>query len=300
MSKNEIYQLRNEINNLRKRILDLEIIEQKHKKEIDFLREIKAKLNEKINDFETILETVPAAIWIAHDKESKIVSGNSKGAEILKLSRNDNLSKTAIKDEVPDHFKVYANGKELNPEELPLQKAALESKSIGDFEELLVFDSGEKVHLFGNAEPLFDKNNNSRGAIAAFIDITDIKRKDNQIRERELLLSKVIDTLSNGLIITDSSGKVVLYNNLAKNILEIDFDKNPGFDLMNHNWNIINTDFTKINKADSPVYKAFKHNRIYSDIKIGYIKDNEPKWLLLTTAPLNLNDYGIMILFKEI
>lgn len=96
---------------------------------------------------------------------------------------------TAPGSEKPAHFKVMKDGVELRPDQLPVQRAAT-GVEVRDFEEEMVFEDGQRVHLLGQAMPLRDELGQVRGAVAAFIDITERKQAE---QERERLLEELRD-----------------------------------------------------------------------------------------------------------
>jgi PAS domain S-box-containing protein len=69
----------------------------------------------------------------------------------------------------------------LQPEDLPVQRAA-RGEVVRDFEERVVFNDGSTVDLFGNAMPLRRRDGTLRGAVAAFVDITERKRIEAELR----------------------------------------------------------------------------------------------------------------------
>jgi signal transduction histidine kinase len=68
-----------------------------------------------------------------------------------------------------------------------MQTAAASGVVISEVEVDVVHNDGRVVKLLESAAPLFDEHGNPRGAIGAFLDITDRKRAE---RERERLLAR--------------------------------------------------------------------------------------------------------------
>ncbi len=136
------------------------------------LRAITRLERERAADLEALLQAVPAAVWIAHDPSCQVITGSRAASQMLRMEPDSNLSKSASDQASTTHFRVMHAGAELAPEDLPVQQAA-RGVEVHDFEEDLVFDDGTTLTLLGNATPLRDEHGLLRGAVAAFLDITE-------------------------------------------------------------------------------------------------------------------------------
>lgn len=159
------------------------------------LRESVAREHARAQELKVIMESVPAAIWIARDPDAKVITGNRAAGEILSLPASSNMSLSADAPERPHHFEVRAHGRVLSPEELPVQRAA-RGEEISDFEEEVVFSDGSARVLLGNATPLRDPAGNIAGSVAAFMDITERKQAEKQ---RDLLMAELSHRVKNTL-----------------------------------------------------------------------------------------------------
>ena len=142
-------------------------------------------LRTRTAELETVLETVPIAVWVAHDTEASQVTGNRQAAEFLRLSQTANMSLSAVETQRPSHFVVTKDGQELEPHELPLQRAA--RGEVVFQEELRVnFDDGSFFDELMSAAPVRDPAGNVLGAVGAAIDISVRKQAEEQIRRAAL------------------------------------------------------------------------------------------------------------------
>jgi signal transduction histidine kinase/ActR/RegA family two-component response regulator len=153
------------------------------------LRAVNRKLQQRVTEFETLLDVLPVGIAIAYDAQANDIRTNRWFSEYLRLAPQANASLSAPAGERPTHFRLLKDGRELQPAELPLQRAAREGLESRNVELELEFDSGEQRRLLEYASPLFDETGLVRGSVGAFVDVTDRKRLEEQ-REQVLRVER--------------------------------------------------------------------------------------------------------------
>jgi len=160
--------------------VQIDITEFKHIE--DELRESKEEAEKRAKEFEAIMDAVPALIWISRDPECLSMTGNRAVYEFLGMPLGANVSKTAPEAERPVHFKALKGGVEVPLDELPMQKAA-KGEGVQDYELEYVFDDGTSKITLGNTTPLRGAEGQVYGAVAAFVDITERKRMEEELRK---------------------------------------------------------------------------------------------------------------------
>jgi PAS domain S-box-containing protein len=163
------------------------------------LLESKEREHEHLIEIQTILDTVPATVWIAYDRECKKIVGNRVTNEMLGVAGSTNLSMSAPPNQRLATFRPYKSGRPVPPDELPMQKAARTGQPVSKSEFELWFSDGRRVNLYGNAAPLKNEGGVVRGAVGAFIDITEKVRAQEQVmvRSRELAaINKELESFS--------------------------------------------------------------------------------------------------------
>ncbi|HEX6015567.1 MAG TPA: PAS domain S-box protein, partial [Geminicoccaceae bacterium] len=114
-----------------------------------------AALQARTAELETVMETVPVAVWLAHDPDDRRITGNRHAAELLRLAPVENQSLSAPEGQRPAHFRVLKDGRELPPDELPVQRAARGEVVRGE-ELRVVFDDGSFYDELASATPVRD------------------------------------------------------------------------------------------------------------------------------------------------
>lgn len=144
-------------------------------------------LQNRVDDLQTLFEVIPIGILITEDPEFKLIRPNPAFAQILGIGTHGNASWTPPEPILAPPYKIFRDGKELTPEETPLRYAAIHGVPVEQAEVEIVRDDGARFNLFGYAAPLFDDQGQVRGAVGAFLDITERKQAE---AEREQLLER--------------------------------------------------------------------------------------------------------------
>jgi signal transduction histidine kinase len=148
---------------------------------IEALRESETRERARVKELETLLDAAPIPILIARDAECKYVTANRAGYQLYCVPIGANFSRNASPIE-PPQFRIVRDGVEIATEELPLQRAAATGMPVFGSSFTLLLKEGAEHHMIGNAVPLFGEDGKARGAIGAFVDITDRKRAEEGLR----------------------------------------------------------------------------------------------------------------------
>jgi chemotaxis methyl-accepting protein methylase/signal transduction histidine kinase/chemotaxis response regulator CheB len=152
---------------------------------------------QRADELQAVMDATPAAVWIAHDQKCRNITGNRFSYDILRLPPGANPSKSASEGELPTNFRLLRAGQEISPDQLPMQLAASQGISSEGNELTVMFDDGSRRDIFGNAAPLFDEHGEVRGAVGTFVDITNMKRAEEELRKsRDLCERQVQDRTS--------------------------------------------------------------------------------------------------------
>ena len=179
------------------------------------LQQSEAKARARAEELAAILDAVPGMALIAHDPGCRTITGSRAAYELLRLPYGANISKSAPEGEGPMNFRMFKDGDAIPPHELPVQMAAASGREVRDSEIALLFDDGTSRQVLGNAVPLLDHQGEVRGAVGVFVDITERKRAEEALREREEKFHQMADNIQEIFWMVDATSKQAIYVNPA-------------------------------------------------------------------------------------
>ena len=143
-------------------------------------------LRQRAEEIETLMDLVPAAIWVSHDPGCHEIVGNRTANQFYEAMEGENVSAGPEPGRTVGPRRFFGDGRELRADELPMQVAVARNAEVRDAEFDVILPSGQTRALLGSATPLRDAAGRVRGCVAAFVDVTERKRA---AAERERLLS---------------------------------------------------------------------------------------------------------------
>ena len=177
-------------------VTDRRIAEKQRELAEDALRARSAEL-------EAVLETIPTAVWFTTDPELRNVIGNRRATELLRMSREADLS-SALNQ--PVHFTVFRDGEPLAPDDRPLHRAARGEVVANELLEIR-FDDDERRMILMRAAPLRNSAGELQGAVAAAADVTERHHHENHLK---LLVNELNHRVKNTLAIVQSIATLTL------------------------------------------------------------------------------------------
>jgi PAS domain S-box-containing protein len=180
-------------------------------------KEGEEELRARTEEIEALMEVSPIAIMVAHDPECNTITGNPAANALLRLPHDaeENLSNPVLAEKGMPHW-IYRNGVQLDVPDLPMQMAARLGIEVKDESLDLRFEDGTQKYIYLYAKPLFDAQNKTRGAIAALLDVTEIRRNEQALRESEERFARFMLHLPGLAWIKDTQGRYVFANAAAQ------------------------------------------------------------------------------------
>ena len=252
------------------------------------LRKREAESRARAEELDALMDAVPAITFIAQDPRCVRISGSRQTRELLRVPVEQSLSKSAPAHERPTTFRIMRDGRELPAEELPVQRAATTGKEIRDCELTLVFEDATTRNLLGNAVPLFASNGEVRGAVGAFIDITERKRAEEELKQRDEQFSTLIQNLPSGVALVDEQMRFTIYNSAFLKLFGISAEVGNANDQAWDQWKVFDEEGLLLPLAEHPARKAMSTCKPVRDrlVRVRRPSDGQDVWLLISVEPL--------------
>ncbi|MEZ4728120.1 MAG: PAS domain S-box protein [Caldilineaceae bacterium] len=171
-----------------------------------------------LDELQTLLDVVSIGIFVAHDPACQVITSNPAGARMLGAAHTENTSKSRPDgDQLP--FRVMQNGREVPSAELPMQYAVANDVAIKNVEYDVIRSDGSVINLYEYAIPLHDEENNVRGGLGIFVDITERKQAEESLRESEERFRSTFEQAAVGMAHLAIDGRYLRVNDRLCEIL---------------------------------------------------------------------------------
>ncbi len=181
------------------------------------LRKSEEHAREQAAQLQALLDAVPVMIWIARDRDCSVVTGNRATYEFLGVPEGTDLSMTGTAPEKLGHYRIFKDGVELAPREMPIQQVCGHGQGFNEYALEIHFAGGAVRSLIGNVTPIFDHHGQPAGAVSAFLDVTEFKQFQKDL-ERSLHRFELLAATAGELLQAPEPQKVV--ESLCRQVME--------------------------------------------------------------------------------
>jgi PAS domain S-box-containing protein len=167
-------------------------------------------LRESEEQFKFLFNTMVQGV-IVQDAESKIIDANQSACEILGLSKDQLLGKTAYD---PRWKLIHEDGSPLYPEEMPSNIALKTSKPVADILIGAYLPERDIYHwILTSSTPKFKEGNGKPYlTMTTFTDITERKHAEETLREREQEFRTLAENSPDVIVRYDRDGRRIYVN----------------------------------------------------------------------------------------
>jgi PAS domain S-box-containing protein len=177
----------------------------------DQIRNLNGLLQERVAELEAIMQVLPVGVAVSQDPESNVVTANLALSNLLGVKPGENIA-ARINPASADSVEIDEDGHRLAGGDHPLLRSARTGQPSGSLEIEIQGSDGEPIYLQSSASPLFNQYGNVRGAVGAFINVTERKHLEDLLRERADLL----ELATEAIIVRDMSGVLLFWNSGAE------------------------------------------------------------------------------------
>ena len=178
------------------------------------LRQSEGQLQERVAELEAIMQVLPVGVAVLQDREGKAITANAALAKLLDVEPGEKLSAYVSQTENAS-FEIYQQGNRLTNENHPLLRSARTGEQLGSLELEIRRREKDPAYFLASASPLFDHEGKVRGAVGAFIDVTERRHLEDLLRERADLLELATEAIMvrdlNGVLQYWNAGAEALY-----------------------------------------------------------------------------------------
>jgi signal transduction histidine kinase len=151
-------------------------------------------LQRRLDEFGALLNVIPVGIAVAEDPSCQRVWSNPTLTSMLQVPKGASVSLSVPEDERPK-FKVFENGEEVPPHELPLQKAIATGQEVCGSKLDVLLEDASWMSVLNYAVPLYDETGTVRGGLYVGVDVTEHEWMQQALREAERRWRTMAETL---------------------------------------------------------------------------------------------------------
>ena len=161
------------------------------------------------NKIRRILETADEGFWLI-DNDAITVDVNPKICSMLKYERDELIGRSIFEFVDEDNLRIYKT---------QIQKR--KEGEVGAYEIAYTRSDGRQVPCLLNATPLFDDEGVRTGSFAMVTDITDRKKAESELAEKEAYLSVALGNMSDGMFLMGKDENYILINDRYKELTQL-------------------------------------------------------------------------------
>ena len=222
--------------------------------------------------YQTVLKTALDGFWVV-DLKGKILEVNDSYCQMLGYTQEELLKMSIMDIEVVE-----------NPEETARHIEKIVRQDSDRFETRHRRKDGQIIDV----EISTNYRDIEQGQIFVFLhDITERKQAEEAIKESEARFRALFETMAQGVVYQDASGKIISANPAAERILGLTIDQILGRKSVDPRWKSIHEDGTDFPGEEHPSMVALRTGKPVDNVVMGVFNpiNNEHRWILIHAIP---------------
>ncbi|MDD5094655.1 MAG: PAS domain S-box protein [Dehalococcoidia bacterium] len=170
-----------------------------------------------------------------------------------------------------------------------LIKGDLERCASGEkvFREVQVYTLNGNIWIDFSIHPVFGENGDVKYLIPEGRDVTESKRVRDALRESEEKHRHLFDTMAQGVVYHDSTGKITSANPAAERIIGLTLDQMQGRTPIDPGWKTLHEDGTDFPGATHPATVSRRTGKPVNNVIMGVFNpaDEQYHWISVSAVP---------------
>ena len=269
-----------------------------------YRHEMEGRFREREQWLSTILKSIGDAV-IATDKNGRVQFINSVAEALTGWQQEEAFGK-----DLGEVFNVISE--DINtPIKTHIMKA-LQSRIVVSLAELniLAAHDGKETPIDYSAAPIRDEKQNTTGVVLVFRDITRRKEAEEALRltadalqNQTRILQSILDSMGDGVIVADETGKFLFFNPEAEGLLDIAMDTTMN-ELPEKYGLFLPDTITPFPSDEFPLTRAI-HGKFSDNVEMFIRNENVPQGVYIEVAGRPLQDEsgkqrGGVIVFRDV
>ena len=267
---------------------------------LDKESKIKAEnaLAEREKQYATLLNNFSSGIVI-HDPDTRITFSNHRASQLLGLSTDQMYGKTTVD---PVWHLVMEDGSRMTEDNYPVNQVLRTLHPLTGYIVGINRAKNDLVWVWVDAFPEFDLDMQLRQVVVTFTDITKNIQVQEALKESEEKLRITLNSIGNGVIVTDINGKVTSMNPESERLTGWKLSKAEGKPLEKV-FAIINAKTLKV--AENPAKKVLSQSKEIGPVEHTMLlsKDGSKYQVTNSCSPIRDktgNISGVILVFRDI
>jgi two-component system CheB/CheR fusion protein len=244
--------------------------------DINILKKTQSALTKSNNRLDSIYRAAPVGIGLVSDE--KWIEANEQIGKLLVVKHEDLLG--------DDFKKVFTSPQHY---EKIRKQLILDILDHGVSTIETVWTRYDKVQIPVLMSAAFlEPNNPEKGITFTVQDISIRKVSEQEVAKTEDRYRFLFETLTEGVVYHDASGKITSVNPAAQQILGLSFDKITGMTSFDYHWRAIREDGSDFPGEEHPAMVALRTGEIVKDVIMGVYnpEKNTTRWIKINAFPI--------------
>ncbi len=246
------------------------------------LRELKKEeermTKEDAQKLNAILDNIPAIIYI-QDMDRRFETINRSFEKFHDLTKDQVAGKKAKDIFEEKYVKLFEEREDV------LVTGQSQNKEF-------TLSFKDRKRCFWNVSfPLRDMSGKIYAVCSVSVEITMLKENEKEIREKKAWLDYILDNLTEGVLVANQDRDYILYNKVAKNILQTEIAEITDDDEKSHYYLYDLEGEKKVPSDELPMVRALNGEKVYDyELLVKDPRWDEPKHLSVSAMPIVISD----------